>query len=524
MVMRLFLVCLMLIQTVAIASVTANVNRTELYDDESLLLTVRISPSGDLLQQDLAALESLFFIEQNFRSDSTQSINGRSTSTREYQFRLRPKKIGALGIPNFRSGSEQSQPILINVLDSRERKDDLSQDAVVLTASLEDEVIYPGQSVTLTIELAYKIQMRNATIAEFNPEGFSAELVDEGQGTEIRDGQSYNIYRRVIRLVSDVPGAYTLPDIRFSAEYPNTNLGRYIRFSRTTAIPSIVVNPIPDEYPKNAFWLPLKKLTLTDNLTDSLTLEQFEHVDWVVQQEVIGQPATRLPDIISSIESTLSPSIKLYRNSPTITDNARQDLVAVSFTEAGNYTLPAIQIPWWNVETDSLEYASLTSRDISVTAATNSIDFPLTAENSATTSTTTTSATDSETQVFWQWLSLFLGVAWASTLAFMIIVLKKKNTQRDVERFDETPQVTQLSPYMQYLKIIRTVSNKREFLRKNLTETEISTLQKIESAATAGALTELEEKSLRVIIKKISKKEEPDKKGKHFELYPSASR
>ncbi|MFT5008575.1 MAG: hypothetical protein ACI868_001270, partial [Granulosicoccus sp.] len=71
------LITLFLFVGMAQAAISAQVDRTELYNDESLVLTVTVSPVAELNSTDLAALASLFSIDQRAQQQSSQNINGR---------------------------------------------------------------------------------------------------------------------------------------------------------------------------------------------------------------------------------------------------------------------------------------------------------------------------------------------------------------------------------------------------------------------------------------------------------------
>ncbi|MDO7645033.1 MAG: BatD family protein, partial [Reinekea forsetii] len=136
------LITMFLVVGLAEAAVSAQVDRTELYNDESLVLTVTVSPAAELNSTDLAALASLFSIEQRVQQQSSQNINGRARSRVDYQFRLSSKARGVVAIPSIRAGDEQSEPIFVTVLDARQRGDSLAEDAVQFTGRLSNNRPY----------------------------------------------------------------------------------------------------------------------------------------------------------------------------------------------------------------------------------------------------------------------------------------------------------------------------------------------------------------------------------------------
>lgn len=526
MVRHLLLLSLFTLSSFLHAEVTAIVSNTELYDDESLTLTIRVSPIADLREQDIQALESLFTIEQTFRQTSRQIINGKSSSFVDHQFSLRPKQTGALGIPNFRVGNEQSQPIFITVLDSTQRNDALEEDDVILTVSVSDEMPYINQPIQLTIELAYKISMSQASLADVDLVDFESQLIDEQQTTAQINGQTYNVYRRLIELTPKQAGIFKPEDIRFSGEYANRTLGRYIRFSRKAEFPSIQVMPVPASYPANAFWLPLTSLTINENLSASTELAAEEHLDWQIQIQVTGQNASLLPNMLDKIEAQLPEGVKLYRNPPRIEETRRIETLALSFSEAGTYTLSAIDLPWWNVTNDSIEIARIPEKTFLVKPSAASVT-PVQATQPTTIETsdiTESAIPGNQTSNLWKWLALVGFTGWAVTAVLLIRSRKATSAappNQPKAEFNSLNSTEAL--YREYLNLIRQQPNKTTFLNGRLSDADKEEIKKLEAAVLAGANKQLDFKLLNRAMLKLKQQtsskptEEPS-----FSLYPNS--
>jgi len=415
----LTLTLFLLTMGLAHASVTSKVNRTEVYSDESLLLTVTVSPIGELNQADINALRSLFVVEQSYKQQSTQNINGRKTSKIEYQFQIRPKQTGVLGIPNFRVGSDQSKPVFVTVLNASQRKDSLPEDAVLLTATLNKTDPYVDEPIELTIELAYKIALKGA-IDAFEFDKFEATVVGDHQSTKTINGQLYNTFTRVIHLVSKNPGIYSIPPPTFTGEYPNNQLGRYVRISRAADAPAINVQPIPDSFPKNAYWLPLNNLVLSDNLDTQKSIEQGEHLDWQIAMDIEGLSPNRLPDPIELIEDKLAEQVRIYRNAPQFSDTIRLDSAALTFNVAGDFAIPEIRIPWWNTQTQTLQWAELPQRTLSVSRSTQLLVAP--SDNPIPTQTAAVNDNHVSNQQlnYWPYITAVCIFGWLMTIIYFV--------------------------------------------------------------------------------------------------------
>ena len=427
----LLFIILLLASVSTWASVTARVDRTELYNDETLVLNVTVSPISKLDDADITALKTLFDIIRTDRSESHQIINGRTSSQIDYQFRLQPKRIGNLAIPNFHSGNEQSQPIFISVLDASKRKDGLADDAVTLSATLDNASPYIDQPVYLTVEIAAKINFQGGQLSSIEAPEFDIETVDDQQFQRNSGSQTSNVYRYVYKLTAKQPGLFQLPSVRFTAQYPNRQLGRYMPVSRSAKIEAIEVKPMPASFPAGAYWLPAKKLALADNLKTPLQVPANEHLEWQVTATTAGLDARRLPDLLAAVENQLPGSIKAYKNNPSFTDNQRTDSVALVFTQPGNVTLPEVRIPWWNLTTDTLEWATLPARQVQVIASANSTATDAaprpqlqTSTAAPTQSLAATIASPQATNRLWQFTTALFAILWLATLGYMLYRLR----------------------------------------------------------------------------------------------------
>jgi len=418
------------------ADVTASVDRTTLYSDENLLLTIRADYPEAEEPLDLTALSTLFEIEQ--QTQSTQSRYSTSAGRerwREWRLWLRPKQTGTLAIPNFKLGDERTEPIFVQVRDAANRQDGLPEDAVILEAELSDEAPYVGQPVILTIRLKYQVRLQG-TFDSLELDAFEAEQLDESSSVVRENGQQYNQYQLVYRLTSDQAGVVSIPEIRFSGQYQSGQFNSARRITRTHRGIDLQVQPIPDNYPGDAFWLPAESVSLHDNLSSNLELTANEHLNWVVTTRVNGLPATRLPNPIADLDGN---AFRLYRNEPEFEEGdplgRRRDMAALVFTEPGTYTLPAVRVPWWNLRTDQLAWAEIPARTVTVSAGAQTSVTPTLTEPAG---TPTTEAAPASAGV-WPWVSLSLGIGWVATALVWIASMRRTPTHRPTPATQSEP-------------------------------------------------------------------------------------
>lgn len=417
------LVALLLVSVAAPAAVTAEVDRTRLYQDEILTLTIRADFPAANEPLDLTALTTLFeVVGQSQTTQSRYSTAQGQERWREWRLQIQPREIGTLAIPNFSLGGEQSSPIMITVMDPADRQEGLPEEAVILSVSIEDEELYIGQSTTLTINLDYQVRLQG-NFNQLDLSAFKAEKLNEDNTQTRHGGQPYRRYQLVYRLTPEQDGTLSIPEIRFVGQYESSNYGQTMRMHRIHPGIDVEVRPIPASYPANAVWLPAESVTLSDNLGRTIQAGVNEHLDWQITTRIEGQPATQLPDPLATLSDD---DFRLYRNSPEFSDaggpQQRTDQAALVFSEPGSYDLPAVRIPWWDTTTDSLRYAELPARTVRIEGISDEAMDILTdpsrldAQDPANGETESADiANGSENAGIWPWVSASLGIGWLAT-------------------------------------------------------------------------------------------------------------
>lgn len=419
------LVALLLVSVAASAAVTAEVDRTRLYQDETLTLTIRADFPAASEPLDLTALNTLFQVVG--QSQSTQSRYSTALGQqrwREWRLQVRPREIGTLAIPNFSLGGEQSNPIMITVMDPADRQEGLPEEAVILSVSIDDDSLYVGQSTKLTINLDYQVRLQG-NFDQLDLSAFAAEKLNEDNTQTRHAGQPYRRYQLVYQLTPEQDGTLSIPEIRFVGQYESSNYGQPMRMHRIHPGIEVQVQPIPASYPANAVWLPAESVTLSDNLGSIVQAEVNEHLDWQITTRIQGQPATQLPDPLAALADD---DFRLYRNSPEFSDASGQqqriDQAALVFAAPGTYDLPALRVPWWDTNTDTLRYAELPERSVRIDGISNEAMDILADPSRLNSESPSGEADDQSTDAdsgagtadVWPWVSASLGIGWLATV------------------------------------------------------------------------------------------------------------
>ena len=116
--MRVFnpLICLMLLCSAEVfAAAEARLDRTRIAEGETVVLILNSTDDGGGVP-DVSPLAKDFDLLSSSQSMQMSMINGRSSSSRSWQFVLGPKRTGKLAVPAIRIGGATTKPLELEVL------------------------------------------------------------------------------------------------------------------------------------------------------------------------------------------------------------------------------------------------------------------------------------------------------------------------------------------------------------------------------------------------------------------------
>ncbi|MCG9714083.1 BatD family protein [Shewanella insulae] len=362
----------------ALTKVETSVDRNPAIQGEYLVLSIKADDDVNNASLDTSALLKDFIVGRTSVSRSTQIMNFDASKETRWQILLAPKKTGTVLIPALTIDGISSEPIELKVAAAGSQPQQMKN--LFIRSSVSTETAYVGQLITYKVKLYLGVELQRGVISAPNVEGAQLkQLGDDVDGTEIIDGRRYRVIERTYSLIADKPGTLSLSGASFSGDVlvESTRRGGMFSFNESRpmqakAAPSeIEVLPIPKSYQGD--WL----------VSDLVVLRE----DWREDAQFqVGVPITRNIRLIASnaddtslpaIKLTLPDAFKLYPENPQRKTYVRDKQVvaqlnqtmAIVPTQAGEYTLPEIRIPWWNSRTQKQEFATLPARSISVAPA-----------------------------------------------------------------------------------------------------------------------------------------------------------
>ncbi|MDN3651649.1 BatD family protein [Thalassotalea ponticola] len=403
-------------------TVTASVDKNPAIVDEAIVLSVIADDSLSADAFDASVLAKDFILGGTSVSSQTRMVNFKTTRTTQWSTLLVPRRAGMVTIPELNVNGAKTQAIALQVLPVSER-DDSSQQDIFITAEVSKSEVYVQQQFTLTLRLHLATELLRGNLAD--PQMTGAEVIQIGDNKEdidIINGKRYRIIEKTYAIKPQKSGEHVLHSTVFSGEvsvnspqrralFSSAALGKPVRVKGEEI--NITVKPAPSDF--QGEWLPSELLLIEEQ--------------WPEQEQSykVGEPITRTIKItaaalsaeqIPELEFNTPDGIKVYPdqaqtksgiNSGLLVSQKIQDFALVP-TQAGEFELPAIDLPWWNTKLNRQEIASLPAKRIVV------VGQPV-ATTPVTNVAVSTSAKEPVTAAssIWQWvfLSLWLITSFA---------------------------------------------------------------------------------------------------------------
>lgn len=381
---RLIVTCLFLLLTAQVYAqqnpLSAFVDRTDLTTDDVFTLTIRVNADLSTDPPDLGALNRDFEELGSSLSSSFTIINNVSERWNEYRITLRPRRTGSLTIPAFQIGAERTQPITINVGDTPQLASGM--DDFFLTTSISKDEIYVQEELIYTVRIFFASPFdQGAQLSDPSADNALIQRLgtNETSYQEVINGLRYNVIERRYVMFPQSSGSLHIDPITFNATVGRRRVGSIFSTQTTGGRPinlsseahDIIVKSKPASYPADATWLPSSNLVLQESWSRDLQgIEVGEAVTRNLTLRADGISSSLLPDLVYPE----SDSLKYYPDQANREDLATQNGVtgvrsqgtAIVASQAGDFTIPAIEVPWWNTETDSLEFARLPAYTLNI--------------------------------------------------------------------------------------------------------------------------------------------------------------
>jgi hypothetical protein len=357
----MFLMLMMLaVFNLQAGTLSATTDRANLSARETLTLSIQYDETADD-EPDTRELEQQFMILSRNKSSSIRIINGDASSTTTWYFELSPRKSGTLVIPSFTVNGDSSEAITIEVTTKPDTQASSSQN-IYTEALLDKDNVYVQQQVIATWRLVSRF---NISEPQFLPPKIDGALVQDlgirGFHRPGADGSIERVIEQRYAIFPQQSGNIIIPPQQFQAvvDTPQRTASGFFRPSRSqvrlgTDEKSISV--MPADTRASTDWLPASALEISQEITGTNQAQQATAgiaFTRVIRIRAEGLSAEQLPP--ADMQAT---GIKFYSENPVFSNKEsprgviglREDRAAIIATQAGKLTLPAITIPWYDVD------------------------------------------------------------------------------------------------------------------------------------------------------------------------------
>ena len=436
---RFFLLASLLASMNVYATVTASIDRADIELNESFTLELTTDTNIDL-QPDISVLEKDFVVGQGNQLSNTTITNGQIRRSKTWSFVLMPKRAGQITIPSISIGGESSNPLVVDI--SEPTYAPPGEAEVFITTEVDFDETYVQAQVLLTVKIYRSVAVRQPALRD--PAVTGAEVLLELAGDDrsyeaVINGTPYGVIERVIAMYPQESGEIQLSPARFEARVLRNGriTGRKVYESEPLTISVLPTPPLPADY-SDAVWLPARDLVLTEDWSrDASKINEGEPLTRHVTISALGQLETQIP----AIEPPSAAGVNIYPDKPELSRKiepggirgVRKDQYALIGVSAGTVVLPALEIPWWNVETGVWEVASLPERSIEIASTGEPLipepDVPVApGVDGAAVTTTVTVHSD-----FWRRVSEFLAALLVITVFAWWWTSRPKRVPREPE-------------------------------------------------------------------------------------------
>ena len=441
---------LMFFSAVSLAEIRSDVDRETIGMGESLRLTITGDASERLDQLDLAALQFDWEILSSSSSTNTSFINGARSTTRTLSLDLLPLRDGILSIPSLSIGGNRTTPIAITV--NPQTVSAGGDDSVRFSIEIDKRDVYIQEQMILTVTIEQAINLDGAEVTQLELNGAIVEELTRRNFQRQINGRLWRVTQLRYAIYPQQRGTLEIPSLSLTAREVlpgrsllGARLGKRFRLSEDAI--AVNVKPVPADFPGDV-WLPAASLELAQSWsTPPESMEIRDSTTRTLTLAAEGLLSSQLPSITSMSDSSKIAGIRVYPDQESSDQIERTEgffgqrtrSEALVASGSGSWTLPEVSVPWWNTETDSLQFAILPSTTITV-------------GNPVVQSPVQPTAMAAETQATATpvWLNALAGLGWLLALLFAYMLWRSRERKASDVETDNTEET--LRPLLTTMK------------------------------------------------------------------------
>jgi hypothetical protein len=411
----------------ALGKVQATLDRARVAMGDSLQLVISATDNDALQDLDLEPLTRDFeVLGSSYSSSSSLSFSHRETR-QSLTLELAPLREGTLQIPSLQVGPDKT-PVLTVVVGP---PPDLpnTDESVIFDIEVDRDKVYVQSQFILTLRVQQSVNLERRSISELTLDNAFVKPLEQRRFNRTIDGRPWLVNEIRYAVFPEQSGSLEIPAQVFSGRtVPGRrslfDRGRSGQLVRRTTEPLVVdVLPKPDTFTAPT-WLPVSELTVEENWsTPPGELRVGESTTRTITVRGLGAQGAQLPPI----RFAPTDGLKYYPDQPRISEEEvpggllglREDSAAMVPTRAGDYTIPEIRIPWWDVQGEQIRYAVVPGRNISIAASAPDVNPGITVSPAPTLESAGAAAAAAGGNLLWPVLATASTTGWLLTLVYL---------------------------------------------------------------------------------------------------------
>lgn len=428
--------------------VTLDRNPVSINESFQITFTATESPDDD---PDFSPLEMDFEVLNQSHRNNSSWINGKSTRSIQWILNVMARRDGKLVIPTVSFGDDTSQPVEIVVTKGSVPKNSKNDD-LFLEVEATPEQPYVQSQILYTLRLFRRVQIAQASLNEPKLADALIEKLgeDKNYNTEI-NGVAYVVTERKYAIFPQKSGIATIEPLVLTADVVSSSRPRFNGFfnrqiTKTKRVTSRAITLDVQAAPagfQGKQWFPAEQVYIEEKWSgDSENMKPGEPLTRTLTILAKGTTVAQLPELHNDLNND---QLKTYPDQPVLKEKKeadgliafREEKVAYIPSKSGSFTLPAVEIPWFNTQTQTMEIARIAEKTISTIATAASqkndavIEPPVQINTQGSKSVTSTVENK-----FWMWLSIILALGWLITVFFFINKTRTKSKEKPVNSRD----------------------------------------------------------------------------------------
>ncbi len=429
------------------ANITVTTSRNPVTLDDSFHLIYEADSSVDD-DPDFSPVYQDFDVLSSSQSTNMRSINGSWSLKKSWDLTLIAKTTGKFTVPPIHFGKDISPAILLTISSTSPNSASPDGQATVpakifLESQVDKKSNWVQSQFVYTVRLMRTVSIASASLTEPTTSDADAiiQKISEDNYQTTRNGIRYEVFERRYAIFPQRSGSLKIKPVTFEGRvnptqprsiFDSFRMSGQLKRLRSKAI-ELQVKAAPSNINLQD-WLPATDIRLIEEWSDDIQkIKAGEPVTRTITMVAQGLTGIQLPDLsfdnIKDLKQYPDKAVIEDRKSTNGITGLKQIKVALIPSSSGSYTLPAINLKWWNTKTNKQETATLPQTVITVTGIANTVIDSTVIDNNrlpvqnriptqglpnmADNSTTAAIIND---QPYWKWLTGFFALAWLITL------------------------------------------------------------------------------------------------------------